>query len=110
MKYVTVNNCKKQLLEMDPTQDVKAKEFKVSMILLYGSLSRTFTIAGLHAKLGYSKKLIKETVGYIKKNKIWQNGKVRHSGWDDPKDGGMNFILDVTCALGYIEKAPRVAV
>jgi hypothetical protein len=105
MKYATVSNVKKQLLEMDPKSDVKSKEFKASMILLYGSLSKTFTVAGLCAKLGYSVKFVKPIVHNIKKNKIWQNGYVRHSGWDDKEYGGLNFTLDVTMALGYIERA-----
>lgn len=40
----------------------------------------------------------------FERNHIWYRGKVRHSGWDHPEDGGLALLMDAACGLGLLER------
>ncbi len=103
MKYITVDNCKRQIKELDPKLSEEDDGFKAAVIMLYGSLSGFHHVKTLHSKCGYDMEFTKMVARNLRNNGIWASGNT-YADWD--RDGGAaEFWLHVAVALGFIERA-----
>lgn len=41
----------------------------------------------------------------LRANRVWWRGKVCHSGWTDPKTGGIAFWMDALVGAGLMKRA-----
>lgn len=109
----TPEKCREILLEVDPKWDHHDPGFRAAMILLFGTLNGKFTVIQIVEHLQYERREVANIVRTIKKEKMWipnQDLKTRKefpmiakiSDWNNEKNGGINFLLDVNRAMGYI--------
>lgn len=105
MKYVTVKQCKEEIIRMDPNCNQNDDAFKAAVILLYGSLSGKHHSKTLQAKTGYPMEFVMMVAGNLRKNEVWLAGGKTAANWGDEENGGVEFWLHVSIALGFIEKA-----
>ncbi len=103
MKYVTVGNCEKAILELDPNVNKDDDAYKVAVILMYGSLSGKHHSKTIQAKTGFPMEFVKTTVHNFKNNEIWENGLTRADYGSE--GGGTEFWLHVAVGLGFVERA-----
>lgn len=40
----------------------------------------------------------------LRKNGVFKDGKIHHSGWFDKKSGGIAFVMDAALAMGYLQR------
>jgi hypothetical protein len=61
----------------------------------------------IHAFTGVDKRRIQQFGHRLRKNGIWQGSKtVGGADWFEDEDGGMAFALDVSVAIGFVERVP----
>lgn len=92
------------LHEMDPKIKTRSKEMTAGLILL--AATEVGTSDQKIAKfLGMSPRTLSLYTSRLRKQKVFDGEKLRHSGWFSKKSGGIAFWLDASIALGYIERA-----
>ncbi len=109
---VTKNTIEDELLRMDPKLNRDDETFKAAVILMFGTLNNKCSTYVLAEYLNYDQEFVRKIVRNIKSEKIWSQNtardreenpnKIQISDWFDDQNGGINFWLDVSRAMGYI--------
>ena len=109
-KKTSLEEIKTLIKEQDANLRSKDKEFHYAVIMLSSALNRLKTTEELHDFTRFQLRECYNCVENLKKNGLgWQGKRFMHSGWDDEESGGIAFWLDVSIAMGYIERAQKGA-
>lgn len=85
-------------------KDESSETFMVGMVM-YSSAFLGPNVSVLSAQLGYTKGFVSKIGKRLRKNDIWTKRKIRCNWWDK-KDGGIEFNLDLLCAMDMLKKVP----
>ena len=99
MKQLTLRQIKNGLRRFDPTMD--GEEYNVALILL-SALNVGSNIRRIARFTGLTYRHVTEVGRRLRSNGVWV-GRKTACNWDD-KDGGLEFILDITVGLGFVER------
>lgn len=107
-KEVTPENIHESLKEVDPDLVEDNETGKAAKVLFAAALVGA-DIKRVAKSSGLSRRDVSRIVERLRKNGIWKNGRIYHSGWfdDTSEDGAGNvaFFLDVMCGAGLIERS-----
>ncbi len=92
------------VLESDPDADKDSDSYHAAVVLL-AALKVGQRPKVLAEFTRYPIDQIKEFSANLRANNVWNRGRTYHSGWDNEEDGGIAFWLDVSVALGFIERS-----
>jgi hypothetical protein len=104
-KTPTRKQIRKWVLELDLNLDEDCPEFDAGCVVMASAFHGPN--ADRCAKLlQLPRAQVREWGKRLVANGVWENGRVC-ADWDDEKTGGIAFWLDVTVALGWVERAPE---
>lgn len=104
-KTPTKKQIRTWVLELDSMLDEDCSEFHAGCVVLASAFHGPN--ADRCAKLlDLPRAQVREWGKNLVKNGVWEKGRVC-AEWEDEKTGGIAFWLDVTVALGYVERAPE---
>jgi len=98
-----------EVKKLDPNLDENSDEFKAAACLLSCLLVRP-RLASLMDFTPYQPKFLSRIGKNLRKNRIWdrdfdtRKNVFCPSDWFNEETGGVAFWMDVSCALGFIER------
>lgn len=105
MNIKALNEAHAIVQSMDKNISEDDETFKAAVVMIFPLVSDTgYNIKKIAKEAGMSRPFVGKIVKNLKKNKIWHQNVIHHSGWMDDKTGTISFWLDALCALGHIER------
>lgn len=108
---MTIAKIQKEVRNMDPQLSGTDPAFHAAVVMM-SALEIGQDVRKLARFTHVPLPTIREIAARLRAQGLWKNGTTYHSGWDDPESGGVAFWLDVSIALGYLQRtqaAPTIA-
>lgn len=100
----TLAEIKDTVQKADASLKRNDKTFRYAVMVLASALNELKTAESLRDFTHFQLRECFDCLDNLKKNGLgWQGEKFFHSGWDG---GDVSFWMDVSVAMGYVEKAP----
>jgi hypothetical protein len=92
-----------EVKRMDPVLTETDEAFTAAVVLL-SSIAVGPNIKRLAKFTQYPRKVIKPFSENLRRNGVWVGGRIYADDWGDEETGGVAFWMDVSVALGFIER------